>query len=76
MTLTTPEVAEVCKYLRVPDDEKLRIAPGAYYRLYPELTVSTDQSHPRTRFTIACHTISTRLLELEPSLLLGETEDL
>jgi hypothetical protein len=76
MTSTTPEVAEVCKYLRVPDDEKLRIAPGAYYRLYPELTVSTDQSHPRTRFTIACHTISTRLLELEPSLLLGETEDL
>ena len=51
MTLTTPQVAEVCKYLRVPDDEKLRIAPGAYYRLYPELAGSTDQSHPRTRFT-------------------------
>lgn len=70
MTLTTPEIAEVCKHLKLPDEQSLRVGPQAYYQRYPDLAVVSDQSHPRTRFTITCHTISVRLLEVEQTLLI------
>jgi hypothetical protein len=45
-------------------------------RLYSDHQTATDQSHPYTRFTIACHTISVRLLETEPSLIASEANTL
>jgi hypothetical protein len=72
MTLSTPQVAQVCKFLKLPDDKKLRATgPQAYYDRFPDLAVAADQSHPRTRFTVACHTISVRLLEAEHALSTG-----
>ena len=77
MTLSTPHVAEVCKFLKLPDDKKLRATgPQPYYDRYPDLAVAADQSHPRTRFTVACHTISVRLLELEQDILTGVVRSL
>jgi hypothetical protein len=71
MTFTTPEVAEVCKHLQLPDAEKLRRGPKAYYDRYPDSTVATDISHPRTRFTLACHTLAVHFLQLEEDIKTG-----
>jgi hypothetical protein len=74
MTLSTLQVAAVCKNLKLPDDAQRRVGPQAYYDRFPDLAVAADQSHPRTRFTVACHTISVRLLESVPGLEAGHLD--
>jgi hypothetical protein len=66
MTLTTPEVAGMCEHLQLPDSE-LRWLPKAYYEKF-DREIVTDDTHPRTRFTRACHTIALCLLELDQAL--------
>jgi len=57
----TPQVAEVCKHLRYPD------LPGAFMqftslkRALAEF--DTELTNPRTRYRVACHTISSRLIK-------------
>jgi hypothetical protein len=66
MTLTTAEVAGMCKNLQLPDSN-LRWLPMAYSEKF-DLEIVTDDAHPRTRFTRACHTIALCLLELGQAL--------
>jgi len=57
----TPQVAEVCKHLKYPD------LPGAFMQftsIKRALSESnTDLANPRTRYRVACHTISSRLIK-------------
>jgi hypothetical protein len=69
MTLQTPEVAQVCDNLLLPDDEDFRRAPLSYVNLHPDPRAVADPVHPRTRFTTACHTASVWPLDLEQQLL-------
>jgi hypothetical protein len=61
MELTNGAIAGVCANLQLPDHE-LRRLPFAYGDQYPDLEVVNDNNHPRTRFTVACHTISLQIL--------------
>jgi DNA-binding MltR family transcriptional regulator len=68
MTLSTLEIAEVCKHLRLVDDQKLSIIPLSYYENSPGRAVANDKTHPRTRFTVTCHTIAISLLQAQPKI--------
>lgn len=67
MTLTTPEVAGMCRHLQIPDIKPCWL-PKAYSEKF-DLRIVTDDAHPRTRFTRACHTIALCLLDLGQALL-------
>lgn len=69
MTLSTPQIAEVCKHLKLADDRKLSISPMSYFEHSPDQTVAKDKTHPRTRFTVTCHTISISLLQVQSAIL-------
>ena len=62
LQLTTPVIAGVCAHLQLPDHEMRRV-PSAYGNLYPDIEVVADDNHPRTRFTVACHTISLFMID-------------
>ncbi len=71
-TFSTPQVAEVCRCLKLPDNLQLSVVPDSYYAYF--LQKVADQAHPRTRFTVACHTISAHLLVIWPDLEAGHLD--
>lgn len=78
MSLTHPAVTGMCGNLKLPDMPGSK-GPFAYYDRYPDLKVAADPKHPRTRFTVACHTISLRLIERvaeDPALIVNAFESL
>lgn len=68
LTFDIPQISAVCEHLQIPDDEEFRRPPLSYANLHPNPLVSADVNHPRTRFTTACHTISTWLMEKQQEL--------
>jgi DNA-binding MltR family transcriptional regulator len=72
MTLETPQIAEMCKHLKLPDNEKLRRWPTVIASKLP-FDADADYQKPRARFIMSCHTISVHLLLLEDALRNGKT---
>jgi hypothetical protein len=62
MEFETPEVSGMCQHLRLADHPKLRQQPPIYSEKYPDKGIVINRSHPRTRFTAACYTITVHLL--------------
>lgn len=63
MQLVDPAIAGMCTHLQIPDNKQLNWLPITYSEKY-DIEVVRNHSHPRTRFTRACHTISLCLMEL------------
>jgi hypothetical protein len=57
----------MCQHLQLPDRKPCWL-PKAYSEKF-DLEIVTDDSHPRTRFTRACHTIAVCFLDLGQALL-------
>lgn len=59
----TPEVAEVCKHLQFPELPGSLIPHGYLSRVADdELATATDRTAPKTRFILACHSLSYRMI--------------
>ena len=61
LTFATPEVADMCKHLKLPDT-KHKAIPEAYARLAKDKDAAMDNNNPKTRFVAACFTISLVLM--------------
>lgn len=59
---TDAPVAAVCKNLQAPDWPGAFIPMGSLARAMDLPAEASDRKHPRTRYRMACHTISHRLL--------------
>jgi len=68
LQLTQPELSGMCANLMLPDDRNYGWLPMAFSEKYT-LEIVTDDKHPRTRFTRACHSISLCFIELREHLL-------
>lgn len=63
LLFTTPEVAEVCKHLMLPDTDYAQI-PGAYLNRAKDVAAAQDKQNPKTRYVTACNTIAVELITL------------
>jgi hypothetical protein len=57
LTFATPEVAEICKHLRLPEYRYVEI-PTGYLKVAKDKAAAKDVKDPKTRYIIACFTIS------------------
>ena len=82
ITFISPEVADACTHLKIPDDPSSSIPQGLLAQL-SEGGRSTSKDDPRLRFITACHAISYRMIltrdhnyQREGSRILAKGEDL
>jgi DNA-binding MltR family transcriptional regulator len=58
----TPEVANMCKHLRLPDTQYAKI-PEAYLQSAKDRDSAKDINQPKTRYVTACNTIAFELVK-------------
>jgi DNA-binding MltR family transcriptional regulator len=57
LTFATPEVADMCKHLKLPDYKSVAI-PTGYLKVAKDKSAAKDMKNPKTRYIVACFTIS------------------
>jgi hypothetical protein len=70
MNFEVPEVRAVCAKLKFPDLAQITVPWGPMHRL-PEPEES-DKDHPRTRYRLTCHNLTTRFIVMTSPSLSGE----
>jgi hypothetical protein len=61
LKFSTPVVADVCRYLLLPDIAGISLTPMALLKI--SKTEKVDLKNPKTRYTTSCHSIAAHLLE-------------
>jgi DNA-binding MltR family transcriptional regulator len=61
LTFATPQVADMCKHLILPDTDYAR-NPEAYLSRAKDVDAASDMSSPKTRYVTTCNTIAVALI--------------
>ncbi len=61
LTFATPQVADICKHLMLPDTNYAKI-PGAYLNKAKGVDAAQDMKNPKTRYVTTCNSIAVVLV--------------
>jgi DNA-binding MltR family transcriptional regulator len=58
----TPQVTNICKYLKLPDTDYAQI-PAAYLSVLKDKEAAKDMTNPKTRYVTTCNTIAVTMVK-------------